>query len=43
MSTQILESMVNKESPTRQEIVDISHAIYDGVDGFVLSPETAVG
>lgn len=43
LSTQILESMVSKKEPTRTEIVDISTAIYDGIDAFILSPETAIG
>ncbi len=43
LSTQILESMVSNMSPTRAEIVDISNAVYDGIDAFILSPETAIG
>ena len=35
--------MVSKVSPTRSEIVDIQNAVYDGIDAFILSPETALG
>lgn len=35
--------MVSKLSPTRSEIVDIQNAVYDGIDAFILSPETAIG
>lgn len=43
ISTQILESMVTKLIPSRSEVVDISNAVYDGVDSLILSPETASG
>ena len=43
LSTQILESMVTKLIPSRSEVVDISNAVYDGVDSLILSPETASG
>lgn len=43
LSTQIMESMVSRLLPTRAEVVDISNAVYDGVDSLILSPETAIG
>ena len=43
ISTQVLESMVTKLIPSRSEVVDISNAVYDGVDSLILSPETASG
>ena len=43
LSTQIMESMVQRLMPTRAEVVDISNAVYDGVDSLILSPETAIG
>ena len=43
LSTQILESMVTKLIPKRSEVVDISNAVYDGIDSLILSPETASG
>ena len=38
-----METMVNRLIPSRAEIVDISNAVYDGVDALILSPETAFG
>jgi pyruvate kinase len=43
LSTQIMESMVSRLLPTRAEVVDISNAVYDGIDSLILSPETAIG
>ena len=43
LSTQIMESMVSKLIPSRAEVVDISNAVYDGIDALILSPETAIG
>lgn len=43
VATEFLMSMMDKNAPTKSEIVDISNAISDGADFVMLSEETAIG
>ncbi|MEM4970024.1 MAG: pyruvate kinase [Sulfolobales archaeon] len=43
VATQILESMMNSPVPTRAEVGDLYGVIAQGVDGIMLTGETAVG